>query len=212
MFLAGLFGVAMILALVTGDWAHFTSLTAPASRYGCRIARTEDWLRRTPAARVMARFGELGVFHLPHGIARCFSDEGSILLRPQYRLFSVRFRTAWPMKVSIEVEQVGEDTRLLCVKRIPWSSAILTLMWFVLVAAGTAGFAVAFVVQGGLTTLGGILMGLGITGLGLLVLVFGLVTVTLAYRLEDGRLAQAYQELRQVLIGEPLLHESPGHR
>jgi hypothetical protein len=116
------------------------------------------------------------------------------------------------MKVSIEVEQVGEDTRLLCVKRIPWSSAILTLMWFVLVAAGTAGFAVAFVVQGGLTTLGGILMGLGITGLGLLVLVFGLVTVTLAYRLEDGRLAQAYQELRQVLIGEPLLHESPGHR
>ncbi len=204
MFLAGLFGATMFLALVMGDWAHFTSLTAPASRYGCRVARMEDWLHRTPVARVMARFEKMGSFALPHGIARCFYDERRIVLRPQYRLFSIRFRTAWPMKVSIDVEQVGEDTYLLCTKRIPWSSAILTLMWFALVAAGTVGFAIAYVVQGGLTTLGSILMGLGITGLGLLVLAFGLVTVTLAYRLEDGRLTQAYQELRQALAGEPL--------
>jgi len=77
-------------------------------------------------------------------------------------------------------------------------------MWFALVAAGTVGFAIAFLAQGGLSTLGSILMGLGLTGLGLLVLAFGLVTVTLAYRLEDGRLTQAYQELRQALAGEPL--------
>jgi len=37
-----------------------------------------------------------------------------------------------------------------------------------------------------------------------LVLVFGLVTVALAYRLEDQRLMQAYQELRGVLAGDRL--------
>lgn len=211
MFLAGLFAAVMFLALVVGDWAHFTSLTALASRYGCRVARMEDWLPQTPLALVMGRFERMGVFNLPHGIARCFYDERRILLRPQYRFFSVRFRTAWPMKVSIDVEQVGEDTRLMCIKRIPWSSAILTVMWFALVAAGTVGFALAFLAQGGLSTLGSILMGLGLTGLGLLVLAFGLVTFTLAYRLEDGRLTQAYQELRQALAGEPLSSHTPKH-
>jgi len=40
---------------------------------------------------------------------------------------------------------------------------------------------------------------LGVAAVGLLVLAFGLVTVALAYRLEDQRLMWAYEELRTVL-------------
>jgi hypothetical protein len=40
-----------------------------------------------------------------------------------------------------------------------------------------------------------------VTGLGLVVLVFGLIIVALAYRLEDERLTKAYEELSDVLTG-----------
>jgi hypothetical protein len=51
-------------------------------------------------------------------------------------------------------------------------------------------------------SLSGALMGLGITGLGFLVLAFGVLTVALAVRLEDHRLTQAYHELRAALAQE----------
>jgi hypothetical protein len=48
-------------------------------------------------------------------------------------------------------------------------------------------------------SLGSLLLVLGITGVGLLVLVFGLVTVSLAYRMEDQRLMDVFRELRTAL-------------
>lgn len=202
MLLAGVFAVTLFLALVLADWLHFNSLTAEASRYGYGVAGLKDQLPLTPLTLVMDRFGRNGVLYLPNGIARFFQEERRILLRPQYRLFSLKFRTAWPMKGSIELEPDGEATRLTCIKRVPWSSAFLTLLWFAVVGVGTMGFVIAFLAGGGLTSLSGVLMGLGITGLGLLVLAFGVITVSLAYRLEDHRLTQVYQELRAALSPE----------
>ena len=56
-----------------------------------------------------------------------------------------------------------------------------------------------YAVQGGFATLSGMLMGAGIAGIGLLVLAFGLITVVFSYRLENARLTQVYEELREVL-------------
>lgn len=194
MLLAGLFGGFLFLALVLGDWLHFSSLRPSAARYGCRIARTEDRLPLVSVTKLAAQFGSTGLLQLPHGAARLFPDERQLVLRPQRRL-----RTAWPMKGSIELEADGEATKLVCHKLIPWSSAILTLLWFLTVGIGTITFVILYLTDGGLASLSSILMGLGILGIGLLVVAFGLVTVAFAYRLEDQRLTQAYQDLREAL-------------
>lgn len=201
MWLAALFGGVLLVALMVGDWVHFTSLTAPASRYGCTVARREDRLPGA-AATLAERFDRQGFLALPHGVARLFAEERRILLRPQYRLFSLRFRTAWPIKGSIEFAAEGEATRLLCLKRVPWSSALLTALWFALVGLGTLGFVGAYLADGGLASFTGVVMGIGITALGLMVLAFGLIVVTLAYRLEDQRFSLAYEELRAALGGD----------
>ncbi len=199
MLLVGLFAGFLCLLMVLGDWFHFTRLTASAGRYGCGVGREEDRLPVSSPAEVLSRFDPHGVLSLPHGIARLFRPDNMILLRPHYRLFSFRFRTAWPIKGSIDVKEDGDACRLLCVKRIPWSSAIVTAAWFALVGLGTIGFAVLYVIQEGLASVGSVLMGLSVIGVGVMVFVFGLITVVLAYRLENGRLRQAYQELRDAL-------------
>lgn len=194
--LAGVFGTGLIVALIVLDWIQFTSLST--SRYGCRIAKGEECL---PLSResVLARFNEQGVLRLRQGIARCFRDEGEILLRPQYHFLSSRFRTAWPLKASIQLHPAEAGTRLVYTKRMPWSSALLTLAWFLVVGVGTVTFMLSFLFTGGWESLSGLLMGLGVAGLGALVLLFGVIVVSLAYRLEDQRLRQAYQELRGLL-------------
>ncbi|KXK02040.1 MAG: hypothetical protein UZ03_NOB001002127 [Nitrospira sp. OLB3] len=53
--------------------------------------------------------------------------------------------------------------------------------------------------EGGLASLGGLLLGVGVTGVGLIVVAFGLLTITVAYRIENTRLMQVYEELRTVL-------------
>ena len=58
---------------------------------------------------------------------------------------------------------------------------------------------ISFAIDGGFGSLSGALMGVGVVGLGILVLVFGAVLVSLAYRLEDHRLMLVYQELEQAL-------------
>ena len=198
--LEGVFATLLLIMLVLGDWWHFTSLTAQASRYGCGVSRSEDLLPLASLSPVHERFGQNGVLNLPHGIARFFPGERTILLRPQYRLLSMRFRTAWPLKASIQLEESGGSTRMMCTKRLPWSSALITVLWFALVGLGTLVFAVVFFTTGGIASLSSFLMGIGITILGLFVLAFGLITVSLSYRLEDTRLAQAYQELRSALL------------
>lgn len=202
MLLAGLFGSALFVALIVADWVLFTRVTAEASRYGYGVATIEDRLPLASPARVEERFGTDRVLSLPNGIARLFPEERRILLRPPYRLLAPGFRTAWAMKGSIKLNQEGEGIRLLCTKRIPWSSALLTLLWFLVVGAGTAVFAVTYLVNGGYASLSSLLLGLGVIGLGLLVLVFGLIIVSLAYRLENQRLMQAYQDLRAALTAD----------
>jgi hypothetical protein len=49
----------------------------------------------------------------------------------------------------------------------------------------------------------GLLLGAGLTAGGALVLIIGLVTVILSYRLENSRLTKVYEELREALEGQP---------
>jgi hypothetical protein len=199
MVLAGLFAGLLFVGLVVGDWFYFVRLTADASRYGFGIARGLDQVWFADLDRVTHRFDHNGLLALPHGTARFFPDGKRILFRPTYRLFSLGFRTAWPLKGSLQLAPADNGYQVQYVKRIPWSSAIITSLWFGLVAFGTIAFLISYAVQGGLASLTGILLGAGVMGLGLLVLAFGLLTITMAYRLEDSRLTQVYQELRGAL-------------
>ena len=199
MMLAGLFAGVLFLALILGDWLYFVRLTPDASRYGCGIARTIDRFSPQGLMRLEARVDAEGTLSLPHGIARYYPDIRQIALRPQYRLFAMGFRTAWPLKGLIYLMPDEQGVRAVCIKRIPWSSAIMTLIWFLLVGLGTTAFMITYGTQGGFESLSGLLMGAGILGIGLLVLAFGMVTVMFSYRLESSRLAQVYDELKAVV-------------
>lgn len=201
MILAGLFAGALFLGLILGDWLYFVRLTPDAGRYGCGIARTVDRLSLQSLTRLEARVDGDGALTLPHGIARYYPGLGQIALRPQYHLFATGFRTAWPLKGLIHLSPDEQVVHAVCIKRIPWSSAIITLVWFLLVGVGTTAFMITYGAQGGFESLSGVLMGAGILGIGLLVFAFGLVTVILSYRLENGRLAKVYEELKAAVEG-----------
>jgi hypothetical protein len=203
MMLAGLFAATLFIGLIVGDWFYFVRLTPDAIRYGCRVARSQDrWGHRSPAD-VRDRFTVDGVLMLPHGVARIYPDRSQIAIRPQYRLFSMSFRTAWPMKGLIHLSTGDRNIGALCVKRIPWSSALLTLIWFAVVSIGSLTFVYSYTMEGGFASLRGVLLGAGIIIIALIVLASGLVTVILSYRLEDSRLTTVYDELREVLEGRP---------
>jgi hypothetical protein len=209
MMLAGLFAGILLLGLILGDWMYFVSLTPDAGRYGCLIARSADRFSLQGLARLESCVDADGALTLPHGIARYYPDLRQIALRPQYHLFAVGFRTAWPLKGVIHLTISEQTAEAVCIKRIPWSSAIITLVWFLLVAVGTIGFMIVYGAQGGFESLSGVLMGAGILGIGLLVLSFGTVTVVLSYRLENGRLSQVYEELKRA-VDETLATPSTG--
>ncbi|HZS12181.1 MAG TPA: hypothetical protein VFA38_08020 [Nitrospirales bacterium] len=199
MMVAAVFGTLLFVAMIVGDWWHFTSLSEPASDYGLTVARTHDRLPAVPCETVLGLFRTDGTLQLGHGIARLFRPQRRIVVRPQYHLFSLRFRTAWPLKGAIDLHAAGADTELRCRKLMPWSSAAMTVVWFLIVAGGTLSFLVSYAAQGGFGSLGGTIMGLGIAGLGVLVLAFGVLVVTVAYRLENHRLTAAYEELLDAL-------------
>jgi hypothetical protein len=203
MLVAGLCGTAVFVAIVIADWLHFNRLTPPSNRYGCGVARLVDRLPSSPLALDLGSFDQHGMLQLGHGIARLSSEERHIVLRPQYHLFPIRLRTAWPMKATIHFQPTESGTHIEGVKRIPWSSALLTLAWLTTVAVGTVGFVIAFLMKEGFSSFGGVLLGVGVTALGVIVFVFGLVIIALAYRLENQRLTQTYDELRQALLTEP---------
>jgi hypothetical protein len=201
MILAGLFAGVLFVGLIVGDWFYFIRLTPDAIRYGCSVARSRDQWTRSNLSSVRDRFAADGVLMLPHGVAWFYPELSQIAIRPQYRLFSMSFRTAWPIKGLIHLSSGDQVLAALCVKRIPWSSALITLAWFLLVSLGSLAFVVTYAMQGGFTSMSGVLMGAGIIGIALLVLAFGLVTVVLSYRLENSRLTKVYDELREVLEG-----------
>jgi len=200
MILAGIFGGILFVLLLIGDWYQFTSLRSISAQYGCGIARRKDHLRDLTPQTLLKRFGKRGFIELPHGIARWFEDQEVITVRPYYQLFTMRFRTAWPLKGTIELTPYETGVELNLTKRMPWSSSLITMMWLALVVMGTAAFLIMFGIDGGFHSAGGLLMALGVTGLGVLVLLFGLIMISLAYRLEDSRLMQVYQELQDALV------------
>lgn len=200
---AGIIAILLFFALIIGDWYQFTTLKSWACQYGCPLAHRKNTLDGQSASSISPAF-QTGALALPHGIARWVADRQVIVIRPYYQLFSLRFRTAWPLKGTIDVSSEGSQLLLHLSKRIPWSSAILTLLWLLFVIGGTLTFVVLFILDGGISTVGGIFWVVGITALGLLVLAGGLILLSFAYRLEDSRLMQVYQELLDVLTSSPI--------
>ena len=201
MLFAGLFAGALCLGLILGDWLYFMRLTPDASRYGCGVARTHDRFTHTTMTQLAERFDAAGFLMLPHGTARLYQDLNQIVIRQKYRLFAMGFRTLWPLKGLILLSPEGDALSVLCRKLTPWSSALLSGFWFILVAVGTVGALISLFVEGELTAVGGMVLALGILGLGVVFLLSGAITVMFAYRLENARLMMVYQELREVLEG-----------
>ncbi len=203
MMFAGIIAILLFLGLIIGDWFQFTTLKSWACRYGCPLAHRRKALDSHPGHPISHAFHKSDALPLPHGIARWVEDRQVIVIRPYYQLFSLSFRTAWPLKGTIDVSSDVSQLRLHLSKRIPWSSAILTLVWLLFVIGGTLTFVVLFILDGGMSTIGGIFWVVGITALGLLVLAGGMILLSFAYRLEDSRLMQVYQELLDALTALP---------
>ena len=200
MVLAGAFALVLFVGLIIGDWMYFARLSSDASRYGYGIGQMQDRLAQLAVQKLMRHVDTNGFLPLPHGVARVFPERYCLVIRPTHRLFSMRFRTAWPLKGTIEWASEADGLKLVCTKRVPWSSSILTFLWFSLVGLGTLVFLITYLFQGGFESLGGLLLGVGVTGVGLIVVAFGLLTVTVAYRIENTRLMQVYTELRAVAL------------
>lgn len=200
MVLAGAFAIVLFIGLIVGDWMYFARLSSDASRYGYGIGQVQDQVAALTVEKLVRSCDTNGFLSLPHGVARVFPEANRMVIRPTCRLFSMRFRTAWPLKGSIEWAPEADGLRLICTKRVPWSSSILTFLWFGLVGFGTLGFLINYLLQGGLESLGGLLLGVGVTGVGLIVVAFGLLTVTVAYRIENTRLMQVYTEFRTAAL------------
>jgi hypothetical protein len=204
MLFAGLFAGALCLGLILGDWLYFMRLTPDASRYGCGIARSHDRFTHTTMKQLAERFDASGFLMLPHGTARLYQDLNQIVIRQKYRLFAMGFRTLWPLKGLVFLSPEGDALSVLCRKLTPWSSALLTGFWFILVTVGTVGALISLFVEGEFAAVGGMVLACGILGLGLVFILSGAITVMFAYRLENARLMLLYQELREVLEGARL--------
>jgi len=199
MTLAGVFAFILFVILIVLDWYQFTKLHPLSAQYGCGIARRKVSISHINLSTIHQRFTEQGFLLLPHGAAHWIEEQQLVTIRPYYHLFTMRFRTAWPLKGSIAIHPTQDSLGLLLTKRIPWSSALITLLWLGIVVLGTIAFLIMFGLEGGFQSAGGALMALGIGGLGVLVFGFGLIMISLAYRLEDSRLMQVFQELQDAL-------------
>lgn len=200
MMLAGLFAGALFLGLLVGDRWYFRTLSAEASRYGCRVGRGTARVESISLAQIHACFDQLGLLPMRTGVARLFLESNRLLLRPRYPTLWA-FLWIWPMKATIDLQVDGGAVVLSATKRTPWASAILTGAWFLIVTLGTLATVVSFVVEGGLANSSGVLMGGGILTLGLFFIFSGLVTVVMAYRMENNRLAVLQQELFEAFTG-----------
>ena len=201
MIFAGLFAGALCLGLILGDWFYFMRLTPDASRYGCGVARTHDRFTHSTIKQLADRFDADGFLILPHGTARLYQDLNQIVIRQKYRLFALGFRTLWPLKGLISLSPEGDGLAVLCRTLTPWSSALLTGIWFAVVLVGMVGAVISLFIEGQMTAPGGVVLAFGIIGLGVVFLLSGTITVVFAYRLENARLMTVYQELREVIEG-----------
>jgi hypothetical protein len=200
MMLAGLFAGALFLGLLVGDRWYFRTLSAEASRYGCKVGRGAARVDAISLTQIHACFDKLGLLTMRHGVARLFIESNRLLLRPRYPTLWA-FLWIWPMKATIDLQADGGAVVLASTKRTPWASAILTGAWFLIVTVGTLGTIISYAVEGGLASSSGVLMASGILTLGLFFIFSGLVTVVMAYRMENSRLAVLQQEFEEVLTG-----------
>ncbi len=202
MMLAGLFAGALFLGLLVGDRWYFRTLSTEASRYGCQVGRGATRLESMSLAQIHACFDTLGLLPMRQGVARLFGESQRVLLRPRYPTLWA-FLWIWPMKATIDLRADGEAVVLAMTKRTPWASAILTGAWFLIVTVGTLATIISYAVEGGLASSSGVVMAGGILTLGLFFLFSGLVTVVMAYRMENSRLAVLQQEFEEVVTGRP---------
>src|SRR2546425_2016832 len=184
-------GGATLMVLMVGDWGASTRQPPASVRYGMVVGRHEE-----PLVVRRDRFDAEGLLHLPRGWARLVPKHGAVQLLPDRKRFGIAVRTAWPLNGFVHYAALDERARVMLTKRMPWSSALLTGVWFLTVAGGTLVYLVAYGLAGGLSSAGGAFLGVALSGLGVLVCLFGLVVVVAAYRLEDKRLMMLYEEFR----------------
>src|SRR5207244_3826060 len=165
-----------------------------SARYGKVGGRREE-----PLVVRRERVGAEGLLHLPRGCARLVPEHGAVQLLPDRKRFGIGVRTAWPLNGFVHYAALDERAPVTLTKRMPWSSALLTGAWFLTVAGGTLVYLVAYALAGGLSSASGAFLGVALSGLGLLVCLFGLVVVIAAYRLEDKRLMALYEEFKTIV-------------
>jgi len=187
-------GAMIVLAVIVADWVAFGRRTPAAVRYGMVTERCQETLSVRRGS-----FDAAGVLCLPRGRARLFPEQGAVLLEPDLKQFGVAFRTAWPLNGSIRYGSLEEPAPATLTKRMPWSSALLTALWFLTVAGGTLAYVVSYAMAGGLSSVVGAFLAVALSGLGLLVCLFGLLVVVVAYRLENKRLMALYEEFKAAL-------------
>jgi cation transporter-like permease len=108
-------------------------------------------------------------------------------------------RTVWPLNGSVHYGALEEPAPATLIKRMPWSSVLLTALWFLTVAVGMLIYVASYALAGGFSSVGGAFLAVTLCGLGLLVLLFGMVVVVAGYRMEDKRLMAVYEEFKAVL-------------
>lgn len=191
---AFLLGSVIVVVLIVADWRAFRNDTARGMRYGVPVSRQRDILvvRRN-------QFNADGILSLPRGAARLFPEERAILLLPDKRRLGMMVRTAWPLNGSVQYQTLEEPVSATLIKRMPWSSVLLTAVWFLTVALGMLIYLVSYAMAGGFASVSGIFLALALCGLGLLVLLFGMVVVVVGYRLENKRLMTIYEEFKDAM-------------
>ena len=148
MIFAGFFAGALCLGLILGDWFYFMRLTPDASRYGCGIARTHDRFTHTTMKQLADRF-DAGGFLTVAAWNRSVLP-GSEPDRDSPEIPAVRHRLSNIVAVERAdfLSPEGDALAVLCRKLTPWSSALLTGLWFVVVVVGYGGGADLLVHRG----------------------------------------------------------------
>jgi hypothetical protein len=191
---AFLLGTVIVLGLVAADWIAFSRKSPQILEYGFRVGHQRETLiiRRD-------RFDPDGKLVLPRGVAQLCLSQKAILLLPEWKRFGLKFRTAWPLNGVLRYQSLDNSAPVTLVKRMPWSSALLTGLWFLTVGGGIVAYLVSYGRAGGFSSATGAFLAVALSGLGLIVLLFGVIVVMVAYRLESRRLMGLYDELRQTM-------------
>ena len=191
---AFLLGSVIMLGLIVADWRAFSRNAERAIRYGVAVGRHHESLlvRRN-------QFNGEGIMTLPRGSARLCLEQHAILLQLGRRQ-ALTFRTAWPLNGAIHYAALEERAPATLIKRMPWSSFLFTVLWFLTVSVGMLVYLVSYAGAGGFSSASGTVLAVALCGLGLLVLLFGMVVVVAGYRLENKRLMALYEEFKAALM------------